>query len=62
VTSGTGEIGENAGVSDEQFHQCFEGLELVEPGVAPSPLWRPVATNVGEPVTIDYYCAVARKP
>jgi hypothetical protein len=33
--------------SPEQFARFFEGLELVEPGVAPVPHWRPDPNPVG---------------
>ena len=46
----------------DQFLECFEGLELVEPGLVPTPLWRPRPTDVGTPQPIDSYCAVGRKP
>jgi hypothetical protein len=38
----------------------FEGLELIEPGVVPTSLWRPEPGT--EPVPLDVYCAVGRKP
>lgn len=37
----------------------FEGLELVEPGVVPNPLWRPDEPD-SQPLSV--YCGVARKP
>ncbi len=40
----------------------FDGLELVEPGVVPCPLWRPSSTEVGTPRGMDQYGGVARKP
>ncbi|OZM77484.1 SAM-dependent methyltransferase [Pseudonocardia sp. MH-G8] len=46
----------------DQFRQCFEGLEMVEPGLVPTPLWRPAPTDIGTPEPIDSYCAVGRKP
>ncbi|WP_217140525.1 SAM-dependent methyltransferase [Streptomyces sp. AC627_RSS907] len=51
--------------SREEFARFFEGLELVEPGVAVPHLWHP---ELGEPVAgqedgvIPGYGAVARKP
>ncbi|MGX1269298.1 SAM-dependent methyltransferase [Streptomyces phaeoluteigriseus] len=51
--------------SREQFGRFFEGLELVEPGIAVVPEWHP---ELGEPVpgqedgVIPGYGAVARKP
>jgi S-adenosyl methyltransferase len=47
--------------SPEQFARFFEGLELVEPGVAPVPHWRPDSSPFGEPAEIYSYCGVARK-
>ena len=42
------------------FEAFFTGLELVEPGIVPLPLWRPEA---GAPVVdVDGYCGVGRKP
>ncbi|MGH3972778.1 MAG: SAM-dependent methyltransferase [Pseudonocardiaceae bacterium] len=49
----------------EQIRQCFEGLEMVGPGLVPITQWQPYATEVGkvEPVERDgHYGAVARKP
>lgn len=45
-----------------QLAGLLEGLELVEPGLVSSSLWRPEATPFGEPEPIDQFCAVARKP
>lgn len=42
----------------DQLGRCFEGLEMVEPGLAPITRWRPDA----EAEHIDAYGAVARKP
>ena len=44
----------------EQIHGFFTGLDLVEPGVISTPLWRP-APGTG-PRTLNVYCGVARKP
>jgi hypothetical protein len=38
----------------------FEGLELLEPGVVSTSLWRPRPGTQPEP--LDVYCAVGRKP
>jgi S-adenosyl methyltransferase len=47
----------------DQFRQCFEGLELVEPGLVQTPQWRPAPADIGAaPEQIDSYCAVGRKP
>lgn len=48
--------------SPDEFRQCFDGLELVEPGVVPTPSWRPGPSDVGAPQDIDSYGAVGRKP
>jgi hypothetical protein len=44
-----------------QMERFFGGLELVEPGLVPTPTWRP-APNTGAPQKLDVYCGVARKP
>jgi S-adenosyl methyltransferase len=46
----------------DQFRLCFEGLDMVEPGLVQSPQWRPDPTDIGAPPHIDSYCAVGRKP
>jgi S-adenosyl methyltransferase len=48
--------------SPEQLGQCFEGLELVDPGLVPITLWRPSASEIGSVEPICNYGAVARKP
>jgi len=45
-----------------QIASLLDGLELIEPGVVSSTLWRPEATPFGQPDAIDQFCAVARKP
>lgn len=40
----------------------FDGLELLEPGVVSSSLWRPTPSIFGEPVEVVEYCGVARIP
>jgi hypothetical protein len=45
----------------EQIGRCFEGLEMVEPGLVPIPLWRPDPAG-DEVKPVDTYGAVARKP
>ncbi|MBT2210930.1 MULTISPECIES: SAM-dependent methyltransferase [Actinomadura] len=40
----------------------FAGLDLVEPGVVPLPLWRPDPSPLDPPGSADAYCGVARKP
>ncbi len=46
----------------EQISQCFEGLQLVDPGLVPITQWRPDTAEVGKIEPIDAYGAVARKP
>jgi hypothetical protein len=59
---------ESAGLSNyqlrtlDQFRQCFENLDMIEPGLVSTPLWRPAPTDIGAPAQIDSYCAVGRKP
>ncbi|WP_228450318.1 SAM-dependent methyltransferase, partial [Streptomyces alkaliterrae] len=48
--------------SPEQIAAFFKGLELVEPGVVSCPLWRPEPNRFGEPVHVDAYGAIGRKP
>ncbi|WP_433379499.1 SAM-dependent methyltransferase [Actinoplanes sp. CA-142083] len=43
----------------EQITEFFAGLDLVEPGVVSTPLWRPTG-ETPEPIAV--YCGVARKP
>ncbi|MGH3752346.1 MAG: SAM-dependent methyltransferase [Pseudonocardiaceae bacterium] len=46
----------------EQIGQCFEGLEMVNPGLVPITQWRPDTADIGKIEPIDAYGAVARKP
>lgn len=48
--------------SPEQIGQCFEGLEMVDPGLVSITQWRPDTVEVGTVKPIDDYGAVARKP
>ncbi|MGH3803720.1 MAG: SAM-dependent methyltransferase [Pseudonocardiaceae bacterium] len=48
--------------SPEQVGQCFEGLEMVDPGLVSITQWRPDTVEVGKVEPIDAYGAVARKP
>ena len=48
--------------SPEQIAGYFEGLELVEPGLVPCPLWRPDPTDIGTPVELAVLGAIGRKP
>ena len=45
--------------SVDDFTAFFDGLELVEPGVVPIPLWRPDSDDRPD---VDGYAGVARKP
>lgn len=47
--------------SPEQIGQCFEGLEMVDPGLVPITQWRSDTTEFGKAELIDAYGAVARK-
>ncbi|MCA2218916.1 SAM-dependent methyltransferase [Jidongwangia harbinensis] len=44
----------------EQIQGFFTGLDLVDPGVVPTPLWRPEPGSA--PTKLNVYCGVARKP
>ncbi len=46
--------------SPEQIGRCFEGLEILEPGLVSISLWRPDPTDTAK--AVDGYGAVARKP
>ncbi|MGH3973744.1 MAG: SAM-dependent methyltransferase [Pseudonocardiaceae bacterium] len=48
--------------SPEQIGQCFQGLEMVDPGLVSITQWRPDTVEVGKVEPIDTYGAVARKP
>jgi hypothetical protein len=43
----------------EQIAEFFTGLDLVDPGVISTPLWRPEPGT--EPAKLNVYCGVARK-
>ena len=45
-----------------EIARFFDRLELVEPGVVSSTLWRPEPAQIGTPEAIDQFCAVGRKP
>jgi S-adenosyl methyltransferase len=47
--------------SPEQVGRCFDGLEILEPGLVSISLWRPDPA-VGTATAVDGYGAVARKP
>jgi hypothetical protein len=47
----------------DEFRACFEGLEVVEPGLVPINLWRPRQPDVGTIVPVHgSYATVGRKP
>ncbi|MGH3848244.1 MAG: SAM-dependent methyltransferase [Pseudonocardiaceae bacterium] len=48
--------------SPEQIGQCFEGLEMVDPGLVSVTQWRPDPAEVGKVQPISAHGAVARKP
>jgi hypothetical protein len=67
VVEGSEQLEESGGVpyilrSPEQLSSCFEGLEMVEPGMVPIPTWRAPVPDVGSIKPLDAYGAVARKP
>ncbi|MDT3446747.1 MULTISPECIES: SAM-dependent methyltransferase [unclassified Pseudofrankia] len=45
----------------EQIAGFLDGLELVEPGVVSSPLWRPDPNPARPPAKVDEYCGIGRK-
>ena len=45
----------------EQIHDCFEGLELIDPGVVQLPLWRHGPIDLAKVPQVDAYGGVARK-
>ncbi|GLW67655.1 hypothetical protein Arub01_58980 [Actinomadura rubrobrunea] len=64
VVDGADRLAESGGVpyilrSPEDLASCFEGLEMVEPGMVPITQWRPEEADAE---AIDAYGAVARKP
>ena len=46
----------------DELGRCFEGLELLDPGMVPITQWRPASAKVGAARPIDAYGAVGRKP
>ena len=44
----------------EQMNGFFTGLDLIEPGVVSTPLWRPSPDS--SPQALNVYCGVGRKP
>jgi hypothetical protein len=47
----------------EQITRFFDGLDLLTPGVVSCSLWRPsLSPSDGQPVPVDEFCGVARKP
>jgi O-methyltransferase involved in polyketide biosynthesis len=48
--------------SPAQIAGFFDGLELLEPGVVSTPLWRPAPGIGGLPAAVDVFCGVGYKP
>ena len=48
--------------SPEQIAGYLEGLDLVEPGLVPCPLWQPDPTDIGTPLELAVLGAIGRKP
>ncbi|GGO78493.1 SAM-dependent methyltransferase [Nonomuraea cavernae] len=48
--------------SPETIATFFEGLELVEPGVVPTPHWRPEGGVINPALPLSAVCGVGRKP
>ena len=48
----------------DEFRACFEGLEILEPGVVPINTWRPTLVQIGTPFepVFGSYATVGRKP
>lgn len=44
-----------------EIEALFDGFELVEPGIVPTPLWRPEPTSTDDPAKAGIYAAVGRK-
>ncbi|MEU3647094.1 SAM-dependent methyltransferase [Lentzea sp. NPDC034063] len=44
-----------------EIEALFAGFELLEPGIVPTPLWRPEGTNTDDPDKAGIYAAVGRK-
>lgn len=48
--------------SRRELIRFFDGLELLEPGVVQSSLWRPEASELGTPAEVFNFGGVGRKP
>jgi hypothetical protein len=64
VVEGAGRLAESGGVpyilrAPDDLAGCFEGLEMLDPGLVPITRWRPDDSSAEH---IDAYGAVARKP
>jgi S-adenosyl methyltransferase len=46
----------------DELASFFDGLDLIEPGVVPCPLWRPDGRGADGADDVAAYCGVARKP
>jgi hypothetical protein len=67
VIEGSEKLVEAGGVpyilrSPEQLSQCFDGLEIVDPGMVPITQWRAEPSELGHVEHVDAYGAVGRKP
>ncbi len=67
VIEGSATLAESGAVpyrlrSPEQIGQCFEGMEMADPGLVPITQWRPDTAEAGKAEPLDAYGAVARKP
>ncbi|WP_280269961.1 SAM-dependent methyltransferase [Nocardia wallacei] len=67
VVAGSEKLVQSGGVpyvlrSPDQLSTCFEGLELVAPGMVPITDWRPIPDRIGSTDPLDAYGAVGRKP
>jgi hypothetical protein len=67
VIEGSAKLAESGAIpynlrTPKQIGQCFEGMEMVDPGLVSITQWRPDTPEVGKVEPIDAYGAVARKP
>jgi S-adenosyl methyltransferase len=67
VIEGSEKLVEAGGVpyilrSPKQLSQCFDGLEIVDPGMVPITQWRAEPSEIGHVEHVDAYGAVGRKP
>lgn len=67
VIAGSDKLRESGAVpyilrSPAELTECFEGLDMIEPGLVPITEWRPEPSEIGKVESLDAYGAVARKP